>query len=68
MHKQTHIHRDYLLEQKKEKAREMEKFPVINLANINGEEKKATLEQIEDACQSWGFFEVPTNFLVKPVI
>ncbi|BAT81000.1 hypothetical protein LR48_Vigan07g048500 [Vigna angularis] len=36
----------------------MEKFPVINLANINGEEKKATLEQIEDACQNWGFFEL----------
>jgi len=37
----------------------MENFPVINLANINGEEKKATLEQIEDACKNWGFFEVP---------
>lgn len=36
----------------------MEKFPEINLANINGEEKKATLDQIEDACQNWGFFEV----------
>ncbi|TKY56981.1 1-aminocyclopropane-1-carboxylate oxidase 4 [Spatholobus suberectus] len=36
----------------------MENFPVINLENLNGEERKATLEQIEDACQNWGFFEL----------
>lgn len=36
----------------------MENFPVINLDNLNGEERKATLDQIEDACQNWGFFEV----------
>ena len=32
---------------------------MINLENLNGEERKATLDQIEDACQNWGFFEVP---------
>ncbi|KAL5126622.1 1-aminocyclopropane-1-carboxylate oxidase [Glycine soja] len=36
----------------------MENFPVINLENINGEERKAILDQIEDACQNWGFFEL----------
>ncbi|TKY56982.1 1-aminocyclopropane-1-carboxylate oxidase 4 [Spatholobus suberectus] len=36
----------------------MENFPVINLENINGEERKAILEQIDDACQNWGFFEL----------
>ncbi|RZB67494.1 1-aminocyclopropane-1-carboxylate oxidase 4 [Glycine soja] len=36
----------------------MENFPVINLENLNGEERKATLNQIEDACQNWGFFEL----------
>ncbi|KAK7300414.1 hypothetical protein RJT34_11258 [Clitoria ternatea] len=36
----------------------MENFPVINLKNLNGEERKATLDQIEDACQNWGFFEL----------
>jgi len=36
----------------------MENFPVINLENLNGEERKTILEQIEDACENWGFFEV----------
>ncbi|TKY56979.1 1-aminocyclopropane-1-carboxylate oxidase 4 [Spatholobus suberectus] len=36
----------------------MENFPVINLENLNGDERKATLESIEDACQNWGFFEL----------
>ncbi|KAH1062274.1 hypothetical protein GLYMA_02G268500v4 [Glycine max] len=36
----------------------MENFPVINLKNINGEERKTILEQIQDACQNWGFFEL----------
>jgi len=67
MHKQKHIHQDYSLEQKKEKVREMENFPVINLANINGEEKKTTLDQIEDACQNWGFFEVHSSNIYKCV-
>lgn len=33
-------------------------FPVINLDNINGDGRAKILEQIEDACQNWGFFEV----------
>ncbi|RDX84857.1 1-aminocyclopropane-1-carboxylate oxidase [Mucuna pruriens] len=36
----------------------MENFPVINLENLNGEERKAILEKIEDACENWGFFEL----------
>ncbi|KAG5014814.1 hypothetical protein AAZX31_08G049400 [Glycine max] len=36
----------------------MENFPVINLENLNGEERKTILEQIEDACENWGFFEL----------
>lgn len=36
----------------------MENFPVINLENLNGEERKSILEQIEDACENWGFFEL----------
>ncbi|XP_014503017.1 1-aminocyclopropane-1-carboxylate oxidase [Vigna radiata var. radiata] len=36
----------------------MENFPVINLENINGEERKVALEKIEDACANWGFFEL----------
>ncbi|KAL5127368.1 ATP-dependent zinc metalloprotease FTSH 2, chloroplastic [Glycine soja] len=43
----------------------MENFPVINLENINGEERKTILDQIQDACQNWGFFELLklVNFL-----
>ncbi|KAF7815112.1 1-aminocyclopropane-1-carboxylate oxidase [Senna tora] len=36
----------------------MENFPVINLEKLNGEERKATMEKIDDACQNWGFFEL----------
>ncbi|XP_054819191.1 1-aminocyclopropane-1-carboxylate oxidase-like [Prosopis cineraria] len=36
----------------------MENFPVINLEKINGEERKATMEKIHDACENWGFFEL----------
>ncbi|KAL4313291.1 hypothetical protein GQ457_01G051970 [Hibiscus cannabinus] len=46
----------------------MATFPVINLQNLNGEERAATMEQIQDACENWGFFEVlhhgiPHDFL-----
>lgn len=37
----------------------MKNFPVINLENLNGEERKDIMEQIKDACENWGFFEVP---------
>ncbi|XP_061373621.1 1-aminocyclopropane-1-carboxylate oxidase-like [Gastrolobium bilobum] len=36
----------------------MENFPVINLENLNVEERKAILEKINDACENWGFFEL----------
>ncbi|CAL0317596.1 unnamed protein product [Lupinus luteus] len=36
----------------------MEKFPLINLENVNGEERNAILEKINDACENWGFFEL----------
>ncbi|KAL6332632.1 hypothetical protein AAG906_009952 [Vitis piasezkii] len=35
----------------------MESFPVINMENLNGEER-ATMENIKDACENWGFFEL----------
>ncbi|CAK9309575.1 unnamed protein product [Citrullus colocynthis] len=43
-------------------------FPIINLENINGDGRAKILEQIEDACQNWGFFElvnhgIPHEFL-----
>ncbi|CAA2992150.1 1-aminocyclopropane-1-carboxylate oxidase-like [Olea europaea subsp. europaea] len=36
----------------------MASFPIINLEKLNGEERAATMERINDACQNWGFFEV----------
>lgn len=33
-------------------------FPIINLEQLNTEERAATMEQIKDACENWGFFEV----------
>ncbi|KAK7385829.1 hypothetical protein VNO78_31728 [Psophocarpus tetragonolobus] len=46
----------------------MENFPVINLENLNGEERKATLDQIEDACQNWGFFELVNHGIPLEVL
>ncbi|KAL5700066.1 aminocyclopropanecarboxylate oxidase [Ranunculus cassubicifolius] len=36
----------------------MEAFPIINMENLNGEERAATMETIKDACENWGFFEL----------
>lgn len=36
----------------------MEKFPVVDMKNLNTEEKASTMEIIKDACENWGFFEV----------
>lgn len=36
----------------------MEAFPVVDLSQINGEEREDTMEKINDACENWGFFEV----------
>ncbi|XVF31809.1 hypothetical protein REPUB_Repub17cG0025000 [Reevesia pubescens] len=46
----------------------MATFPVINLEKLNGEERAAIMEQIKDACENWGFFEllnhgIPHDFL-----
>nr|AEM42994.1 ACC oxidase [Siraitia grosvenorii] len=46
----------------------MANFPVINLENINGDGRAKIMEQLEDACQNWGFFElvnhgIPHEFL-----
>ncbi|KAL6549593.1 Aconitate hydratase mitochondrial [Orobanche hederae] len=36
----------------------MATFPVINMENLDGQERAATMEVIDDACENWGFFEV----------
>lgn len=36
----------------------MATLPVINMEKLNGEERAATMEKINDACENWGFFEV----------
>ncbi|MBA0736323.1 hypothetical protein Gogos_009886 [Gossypium gossypioides] len=36
----------------------MATFPVINLEKLNGDERSIIMEQIKDACENWGFFEV----------
>ncbi|KAJ8528381.1 hypothetical protein K7X08_022073 [Anisodus acutangulus] len=36
----------------------MENFPIINLEKLNGAERAATMEKINDACENWGFFEL----------
>lgn len=36
----------------------MENFPIIDLSKLNGDERSATMEMIDDACENWGFFEV----------
>ncbi|XP_027916858.1 1-aminocyclopropane-1-carboxylate oxidase-like [Vigna unguiculata] len=36
----------------------MENFPVVDMGNLNNEERGATMEKIKDACENWGFFEL----------
>ncbi|KAJ0986541.1 hypothetical protein J5N97_004897 [Dioscorea zingiberensis] len=36
----------------------MEVFPVINMRDLEGEERCATMELIANACENWGFFEL----------
>ncbi|XP_022132468.1 1-aminocyclopropane-1-carboxylate oxidase 3 [Momordica charantia] len=33
-------------------------FPVIDMEKLNGEERDAAMERINDACENWGFFEL----------
>ncbi|KAJ0258026.1 1-aminocyclopropane-1-carboxylate oxidase 3 [Hirschfeldia incana] len=39
------------------------KFPVVNLSNLNGEERDQTMALINDACENWGFFEIVNHGL-----
>lgn len=34
-------------------------FPVIHMEKLETKERGATMEVIRDACENWGFFEVP---------
>jgi isopenicillin N synthase-like dioxygenase len=34
-------------------------FPTIDMAMLNGEERETTMKNLQDACENWGFFEVP---------
>nr|ABC69167.2 1-aminocyclopropane-1-carboxylate oxidase [Paeonia suffruticosa] len=43
----------------------MANFPVINLEKLNGGERAATMEIINDACENWGFFEI-VNHGISP--
>ncbi|XP_051135661.1 1-aminocyclopropane-1-carboxylate oxidase 3-like [Andrographis paniculata] len=43
----------------------MTSFPVIDMEKLNGEERGATMEQIKDACENWGFFEI-LNHSIAP--
>ncbi|KAJ6811337.1 1-aminocyclopropane-1-carboxylate oxidase-like [Iris pallida] len=36
----------------------MESFPVISMAKLDGEERGATMQALDDACENWGFFEL----------
>ncbi|KAL1307851.1 hypothetical protein AAHE18_17G063600 [Arachis hypogaea] len=46
----------------------MENFPVISLENVNGNERKAILDQIEDACKNWGFFELVNHGIEEELL
>jgi aminocyclopropanecarboxylate oxidase len=34
-------------------------FPVIHMEKLETQERGAAMEVIRDACENWGFFEVP---------
>lgn len=36
----------------------MEKFPIVDMAKLSGQERSATMDKINNACENWGFFEV----------
>ncbi|XP_052183067.1 1-aminocyclopropane-1-carboxylate oxidase-like [Diospyros lotus] len=36
----------------------METFPIIDMQKLNGEERAAIMEEVKDACEKWGFFEL----------
>ncbi|PON52166.1 Oxoglutarate/iron-dependent dioxygenase [Parasponia andersonii] len=43
-------------------------FPVIDLAKLNTEERKTTMEMIKDACENWGFFELMNHGISKELL
>lgn len=36
----------------------MEKFPIVDMEKLNGDDRNVVMEKIKDACENWGFFEV----------
>ncbi|KAI9088284.1 hypothetical protein K1719_030005 [Acacia pycnantha] len=46
----------------------MANFPVINLEKLNGEERQATMEKINDACENWGFFELVNHGIAHELL
>ncbi|XP_028795630.1 1-aminocyclopropane-1-carboxylate oxidase-like [Neltuma alba] len=46
----------------------MANFPVINLQKLNGEERQATMEKINDACENWGFFELVNHGIAHELL
>nr|P07920.1 RecName: Full=1-aminocyclopropane-1-carboxylate oxidase 2; Short=ACC oxidase 2; AltName: Full=Ethylene-forming enzyme; Short=EFE; AltName: Full=Protein GTOMA [Solanum lycopersicum]CAA68538.1 1-aminocyclopropane-1-carboxylate oxidase [Solanum lycopersicum] len=46
----------------------MENFPIINLEKLNGAERVATMEKINDACENWGFFELVNHGIPHEVM
>nr|Q08508.1 RecName: Full=1-aminocyclopropane-1-carboxylate oxidase 4; Short=ACC oxidase 4; AltName: Full=Ethylene-forming enzyme; Short=EFE [Petunia x hybrida]AAA33698.1 1-aminocyclopropane-1-carboxylate oxidase [Petunia x hybrida] len=46
----------------------MENFPIINLENLCGAERDATMEMIKDACENWGFFELVNHGIPHEVM
>jgi len=36
----------------------MDSFPVINMEELNGEERRVAMKVLNDACENWGFFEL----------
>ncbi|CAN4096226.1 unnamed protein product [Withania somnifera] len=46
----------------------MENFPMINLEKLNGTERAATMEKINDACVNWGFFELVNHGIPHEVM
>ncbi|KAM3216368.1 1-aminocyclopropane-1-carboxylate oxidase 2 [Capsicum annuum] len=46
----------------------MENFPIINLEKLNGTDRAATMEKINDACENWGFFELVNHGIPHEVM
>lgn len=41
----------------------MEVFPVIDMKKLQGEERGAAMDHINDACENWGFFQVSIFYI-----